>query len=179
VHLARGGHLLYGEWLRRERRRNEAREQLTRLTTCSAASRATGETVRERAAAAANQELTAQEAQIVRLARHGLSTPEIGARLFLSPRTVHYHQGNIFAKPGVSSRSQLDRVGLPDGRVAVWQPGPPARIAAGPGLAAHWPIALDTGGYEPAPAGTTLQVTRPPARRAPGAAAAGAASRPP
>jgi DNA-binding CsgD family transcriptional regulator len=141
--------------------------------------RATGETVRERAAAAANQELTAQEAQIVRLARHGLSTPEIGARLFLSPRTVHYHQGNIFAKPGVSSRSQLDRVGLPDGRVAVWQPGPPARIAAGPGPAAHWPIALDTGGYEPAPAGTTLQVTRPPARRAPGAAAAGAASRPP
>jgi DNA-binding CsgD family transcriptional regulator len=140
---------------------------------------ATGETVRERAAAAANQELTAQEAQIVRLARHGLSTPEIGARLFLSPRTVQYYLGNVFAKPGIGSRSQLDGVGLPGGRVAVWQPGPAARIAAGPGPAAHWPVALDTGGYEPAPAGTTLHVKKPPARRAPGAAAAGAASWPP
>jgi DNA-binding CsgD family transcriptional regulator len=141
--------------------------------------RATGETVRERAAAAGDQELTAQEAQIARLARDGLSTPEIGARLFLSPRTVQYYLGNVFAKPGIGSRSQLDRVGLPGGRVAVWQPGPAARIAAGPGPAAHWPVALDTGGYEHPPARTTLQVTRRPARFAPGAAATSATSRPP
>jgi DNA-binding CsgD family transcriptional regulator len=65
------------------------------------------------------QELTAQEAQIARLARDGLSNPEIGARLFLSPRTVQYHLGNVFAKLGTSSRSQLDRVVLPGGRAAV------------------------------------------------------------
>jgi DNA-binding CsgD family transcriptional regulator len=53
------------------------------------------------------------------LARDGLSDPEIGARLFLSPRTVQYHMGNVFAQLGISSRSQLDRAGLPDGRAAV------------------------------------------------------------
>jgi DNA-binding CsgD family transcriptional regulator len=68
-----------------------------------------------RAAAAANQELTAQEAQIAWLARDGLSNPEIGVRLFLSPRTVQYHLGNVFAKLGISSRSQLDRIVLPGG----------------------------------------------------------------
>jgi DNA-binding CsgD family transcriptional regulator len=67
--------------------------------------RATGETARKRAAAAANQELTAQEAQIAQLARDGLSNPEIGARLFLRPRTVQYHLGNVFAKLGISSRA--------------------------------------------------------------------------
>jgi DNA-binding CsgD family transcriptional regulator len=80
---------------------------------------ATGETARKCAAAAANQELTAQEAQIARLARDGPSNPETGARLFLSPRTVQYHLGNVFAELGISSRSQLDRVVLPGGRVAV------------------------------------------------------------
>jgi DNA-binding CsgD family transcriptional regulator len=65
------------------------------------------------------QELTAQEAQIARLARDGMSNPEIGARLFLSPRTVQYHLGNVFAKLGISSRGQLDRVVLPGGRAAV------------------------------------------------------------
>jgi hypothetical protein len=58
--------------------------------------------------------------------------------------------------------------------VAVWQPGPAARIAAGPGPAAHWPVALDTGGYEHAPARVTLQVKKSPARCAPGVAATGA-----
>jgi DNA-binding NarL/FixJ family response regulator len=69
---------------------------------------ATGETARKRTAvAAANQELTAHEAQIGRLAREGLSNPEIGARMFLSPRTVQHHLGNVFAKLGITSRSQL------------------------------------------------------------------------
>ena len=55
----------------------------------------------------AGEALTAQEAQVARLARDGLSNPEIGARLFLSPRTVQYHLGNVFTKLGITSRSQL------------------------------------------------------------------------
>jgi DNA-binding CsgD family transcriptional regulator len=76
---------------------------------------ATGETARKRAgpaarAGGAGEALTAQEAQVARLARDGLSNPEIGARLFISPRTAQYHLSNVFAKLGISSRSQLDRV---------------------------------------------------------------------
>jgi DNA-binding CsgD family transcriptional regulator len=63
-------------------------------------------------------ELTARETQIARLARDGLSNPEIGTRLFLSPRTVQYHLRNVFTKLGISSRGQLYRV-LPNGRAAV------------------------------------------------------------
>jgi DNA-binding CsgD family transcriptional regulator len=70
---------------------------------------ATGETARKRTVAT-TIELTAQEAQIARLARDGLSNLEIGARLFLSPRTVQYHLGNVFTKLGITSRSQLHRV---------------------------------------------------------------------
>src|ERR1700684_4031887 len=62
----------------------------------------------------ATETLTAQEAQVARLARDGLSNPEIGARLFISPRTAAYHLSNVFTKIGISSRSQLDRV-LPAG----------------------------------------------------------------
>jgi DNA-binding CsgD family transcriptional regulator len=58
--------------------------------------------------------LTAQEAQVARLAREGLSNPEIGARLFISPRTAQFHLSNACGKPGITSRSQLDRV-LPGG----------------------------------------------------------------
>ena len=120
--LARA-HLLYGEWLRRQRRRREAREHLRTARDMLEAMgmdafaeragrelRATGETARKRTAAARDEELTAQEAQIARLAREGLSNPEIGSRLFISARTVQYHLGNIFAKLGIASRSQLSHV---------------------------------------------------------------------
>ena len=120
--LARA-HLLYGEWLRREHRHGDAREQLRtahRMLEAMGAEafaerarrelRATGETARKRTAVAMNEELTAQEAQIARLARDGLSNPEIGARLFISARTVQYHLGKVFTKLDISSRSQLDRV---------------------------------------------------------------------
>ena len=120
--LARA-HLLYGEWLRRQRRRREAREHLRTARDMLEAMgmdafaeragrelRATGETARKRTAAARDEELTAQEAHIARLAREGLSNPEIGTRLFISARTVQYHLGNIFAKLGIASRSQLSHV---------------------------------------------------------------------
>jgi DNA-binding CsgD family transcriptional regulator len=120
--LARA-HLLYGEWLRRQRRRIDAREQLriahTMLEAMGIAAfaerarrelQATGETARKRTVTKADQMLTAQEVQIARMARDGLSNPEIGARLFISPRTVKYHLSKVFAKLSVESRSQLDRV---------------------------------------------------------------------
>jgi DNA-binding CsgD family transcriptional regulator len=123
--LARA-HLLYGEWLRRENRRTDAREQLrTAHDLLSAigmeafAERArrellaTGETAHKRtpqAAVETVQELTPQEAQVARLARDGLSNPEISARLFISSHTVQYHLGKVFAKLGISSRGQLHRV---------------------------------------------------------------------
>jgi DNA-binding CsgD family transcriptional regulator len=72
--------------------------------------RATGETARKRSAATRDEEMTAQEAQIARLARDGLSNPEIATRLFISIRTVQYHLGKVFAKLGIASRSQLGRV---------------------------------------------------------------------
>ena len=127
--LARA-HLLYGEWLRRERRRTDARVQLRVPTTCSRrwawslrerARRellATGETARKRTPADGVEQLTPQEAQIARLARDGLSNPEIGGRLFLSARTVQYHLRKVFAKLGISSRSQLEIV-LPAGKGAA------------------------------------------------------------
>jgi DNA-binding NarL/FixJ family response regulator len=74
---------------------------------------ATGETVRARVPETRDQ-LTSQEAHIAQLARDGLSNPEIGARLFISPRTVQYHLHKVFAKLDVSSRNQLVRV-LPVG----------------------------------------------------------------
>ena len=118
--LARA-HLLYGEWLRRERRRLDARDQLrtahsmfTAMGAKAFAQRAarellaTGETARKRTVET-NGQLTAQETQIVRLAREGLSNPEIGARLFLSPRTVEWHLSKIFGKLHITSRRQLQR----------------------------------------------------------------------
>jgi DNA-binding CsgD family transcriptional regulator len=127
VELARA-HLLYGEWLRRQRRRVDAREQLRTAHDLLIAMgmeafaerarrelRATGETARRRTVETRG-ELTAQEALIARLARDGLSNPEIGIRLFISARTVKYHLGKVFTKLDISSRSQLHRVlpGDPD-----------------------------------------------------------------
>ncbi|MCH6166341.1 ATP-binding protein [Pseudonocardia alaniniphila] len=127
-------HLLYGEWLRRERRRGEAREQLrTALGMLEAMGvgafaerarrelRATGETAHKRTLIEGHDELTAQEAQIARLARDGLSNPEIGTRLFISAHTVQYHLRKVFAKLGITSRSQLDRV-LPGSPATVQRP---------------------------------------------------------
>jgi len=123
--LARA-HLLYGEWLRRERRRIDARAQLRIAHDMLDAMgmdafaerarhelRAAGETARRRTIATGDEQLTAQEAQIARMARDGLSNPEIGVRLFISPRTVQYHLRKVFTKLGIESRSQLDGV-LPD-----------------------------------------------------------------
>ncbi|HET9171276.1 MAG TPA: AAA family ATPase [Actinospica sp.] len=126
-HFAGGGlklfearaHLLFGEWLRRQNRRAQAREELrTAHEACTDigmeafAERArrellaTGETVRRSTVGA--PELTPQEAQIARLAANGRSNPEIARELFLSPRTVEWHLRKIFGKFGISSRRELD-----------------------------------------------------------------------
>ncbi|MEU9317270.1 AAA family ATPase [Streptomyces sp. NPDC048295] len=116
--LARA-HLLYGEWLRREGRRSDAREQLhsahalfTRFGALAFADRAirelraAGESVARRDGGA-TATLTAQEAQIARLARDGLTNSEIGAQLFLSPHTVEWHLRKVYAKLGITSRRSL------------------------------------------------------------------------
>jgi DNA-binding CsgD family transcriptional regulator len=121
-------HLLYGEWLRRERRRLDAREQLrtalemfTSMGTDAFAMRAerellaTGERVSKRTVAT-HDELTPQEAQIARLASEGLANADIGARLFISQHTVAYHLRKVFSKLGITSRNQLNRA-LPEGVV--------------------------------------------------------------
>ena len=112
-------HLLYGEFLRREKRRTEARQHLRRAYEMLAAMgvegfaerarrelQATGETVRKRTVTTVI-ELTAQEVQIARLVREGLSNPEISTRLFISPRTVEWHMRKVFTKLDISSRRQL------------------------------------------------------------------------
>jgi DNA-binding CsgD family transcriptional regulator len=112
--------LLYGEWLRRQHRRVEGRDQLraahekfTAMGVEGFAERArcelvaTGETVRRRTVDTV-LDLTPQEAHIASLARERLTNPEIGARLFLSPRTVEWHLRKVFTKLGITSRRQLD-----------------------------------------------------------------------
>ncbi|MGS0685157.1 ATP-binding protein [Nakamurella sp. GG22] len=117
-YLARA-RLSYGEWLRRQGRRTDAREQLraahrmfTEMGGEGFAERArvellaTGGTVRKRLADT-RDDLTTQERQIAQLARDGLSNPEIGSRLFLSPRTVEWHLRKVFTKLGIRSRREL------------------------------------------------------------------------
>ena len=127
--LARA-HLLYGEWLRREGRRVDARKQLRSAydlfdaigmeAFAERARRellATGEKARKRSPGT-REELTPQEDQIARLAREGLSNPEIGAQLFVSARTVEWHLRNVFAKLGITSRRQLQTELPQDGPLA-------------------------------------------------------------
>ena len=115
-------HLLYGEWLRRENRRIDAREHLRAahemFSSFGAEAfaerarrelRASGETARKRTNETRGV-LTPQEAQIARLAQEGLSNPEIGAQLFISPRTVQYHLHKVFLKLEITSRNQLARL---------------------------------------------------------------------
>jgi DNA-binding CsgD family transcriptional regulator len=112
-------HLLYGEWLRRERRRVDAREHLrtaveafTSIGAEAFARRAerellaTGERARKRTVDTLDQ-LTPQEAQVARLAANGHTNREIAAQLFISPSTVEYHLHKAFRKLGVKSRTQL------------------------------------------------------------------------
>ena len=116
--LARA-HLLYGEWLRREKRRVDARKQLrtahemlTAIGMEAFAERArrelvaTGETVRKRTVQT-SVDLTPHETHIAQLACDGLSNPEIGARLFISPRTVEWHLRHVFGKLGIRGRIGL------------------------------------------------------------------------
>ncbi|WP_241564147.1 helix-turn-helix transcriptional regulator [Nonomuraea polychroma] len=118
--------LLYGEWLRRESRRVDAREQLgiayemlSQMGAEAFAERArrelqaTGETIRKRPVEAGTT-LTAQEAQIARLAGDGLTNPEIGAQLFISPHTVEWHLRKVFVKLGIASRKQIRATLLED-----------------------------------------------------------------
>jgi DNA-binding CsgD family transcriptional regulator len=128
LHRARA-HLVYGEWLRREKRRLDARGQLrtaydllVRMGAEAFAERArtelqaTGETVHKQVET--RYQLTAQEAHIARLAATGHTNPEIGAQLFLSPRTVEWHLGRVFGKLGIRSRREL-REALPTAGPAV------------------------------------------------------------
>jgi DNA-binding CsgD family transcriptional regulator len=123
VDLARA-HLVYGEWLRRQKRRLDAREHLrvahemfsaNRLDglaeRCARELRATGGTPAP-TAEHPSPELTAQESQIARMARDGLSNADIGGRLFISPRTVEYHLRKVYGKLGISSRAALSRMSL-------------------------------------------------------------------
>jgi DNA-binding CsgD family transcriptional regulator len=123
-------HLIYGEWLRRQRRRRDARDQLASaheiFDSIGAAAfanrarielRATGEYARQQTTETPDT-LTAQEALIARLAGEGASNPEIAAQLFISPATVAYHLRKVFTKLGISSRNQLAPA-LPARRSAV------------------------------------------------------------
>jgi DNA-binding CsgD family transcriptional regulator len=131
--------LIYGEWLRRQRRRTDARvhlraalEAFRRLGAlpweqrAETELRATGETARKRDLSVAAQ-LTPQERQIAGLVAEGLTNREIAAQLFLSPRTVDYHLRKVFTKLGIGSRADLIRAGL-----SQRDKGEPPGLAGGP-----------------------------------------------
>jgi DNA-binding CsgD family transcriptional regulator len=143
--LARA-HLLYGEWLRRRRRRRDARQQLRTardlfdaqgfeafaqrsrgelLATGERASKRTGE---------ATEQLTPQETQVARLVVEGSSNRQVAVQLFISPNTVEYHLQKVFRKVGVSSRTQLARalLGQPAGAGRFLSVVPDADLLVGP-----------------------------------------------
>jgi DNA-binding CsgD family transcriptional regulator len=116
--------LLYGEWLRRHRRRRDARpllraamERFQRLGVspweerARSELRASGETARRRDPSTRDQ-LTPQELQIARLVAEGMTNPEVATQLFLSPRTIDYHLRKVFTKLEISSRGELANVDL-------------------------------------------------------------------
>ena len=116
--------LLYGEWLRRERRRTDARPHLRAAVStfeqlgvrpwearARSELRASGETARKRDPSTRDQ-LTPQELQICRLVASGMTNPEVAAQLILSPRTVDYHLRKVFTKLGIASRAELGAVDL-------------------------------------------------------------------
>jgi DNA-binding CsgD family transcriptional regulator len=116
--------LLFGEWLRRERQRQEARRHLRRAADlfrqvgappweerAAAELRATGETARRRDPSTLDQ-LTPQELQIAGLVAEGMTNRQIAAQLFLSPRTIDYHLRKVFSKLGVASRTELVQMGV-------------------------------------------------------------------
>ena len=120
THLARA-RLVYGEWLRREKRRIDARDQLRSAFDALASMgaeafaerarrelQATGETVRKRSDDT-RADLTPQEEEIAQLACEGRTSSEIGAQLFIGRRTVEWHLGNVFAKLDIGSRLELDQ----------------------------------------------------------------------
>jgi DNA-binding NarL/FixJ family response regulator len=124
LHQART-ELLDGEWLRRERQRREARLHLRRAADlfhrvgappweerAEAELRATGETARRRDPSTLDQ-LTPQELQIAGLVAGGMTNREVAAQLYLSPRTIDYHLRKVFSKLGLSSRTELARMGVP------------------------------------------------------------------
>jgi DNA-binding NarL/FixJ family response regulator len=116
--------LAFGEWLRRARRRVDAREHLRAALAifeelgaaplaerAAQELRASGETARRRDVSTAT-DLTAQERQVAALVRQGLSNKDAAARLFVSPRTIDFHLRNVFSKLGVSSRAELTALAL-------------------------------------------------------------------
>lgn len=126
-------HLVYGEWLRRERRRIDARTQLRSAHEMFVAMGAegfaeraarellaTGETARKRVVETGSR-LTPQESHVAQLARDGLSNPQIGARLFISPSTVQYHLRKVFLKLDIDSRMQLHKVLRGESEIATEQ----------------------------------------------------------
>ena len=131
--------LLYGEFLRRERRRIDARAQLRAalevFEQLGAAAwahrahvelRASGESARKRDPSTIH-ELTPQELQIARFVAEGLSNKEVAAQLFLSPRTIEYHLRHVFTKLGITSRTQLARLPLGDAAPAA-EPASASRV---------------------------------------------------
>jgi DNA-binding NarL/FixJ family response regulator len=133
AHLARA-HLVYGEWLRRENRRADAREHLRRahemFTVMGAEAfaertrnelQAVGETVRKRTPESL-LDLTPQESLIASLARDGRTNSEIGAELYISPRTVEWHLRKVFTKLAISSRRELREAALDTEPATPWIP---------------------------------------------------------